>query len=66
MYTALPSLTTFKPAHSDRVDLVHVVFICAIAFRWIAENFARLYMPSQLRVVEVEEFADPSRGQRMT
>jgi hypothetical protein len=65
MYTALPSLTTFKPAHSDRVDLVHVVFICAIAFRWIAENFARLYMPSQLRVVEVEEFADPSRGQRM-
>jgi hypothetical protein len=66
MYSALPSLTTFKPTHSDRVDLVHVVFICAIAFRWLAENFARLYMPRQLRIVEVEEFDDPSRLQRIT
>jgi hypothetical protein len=64
MYTALPSLTTFKPEHSDRVDFVHVVFICVIAFRWIAENIARVYMPSQLRATEVEEFDDPPRAQR--
>ena len=64
MYTAIPSLTTFKPEHSDRVDFVHVVFICVIAVRWIAENFARVYMPNQLRVVEVEEFDNPPRAQR--
>ena len=64
MYAAIPSLTTFKPEHSDRVDFVHVVFICVIAVRWMAENFARVYMPSQLRVVEVEEFDDPPRAQR--
>jgi CshA-type fibril repeat protein len=66
MYSALPSLTTFKPDHSDRVDLIHVVFICAIAFRWLTENFARLYMPRRLRIVEVEEFEDPSRLQRIS
>jgi hypothetical protein len=66
MYSALPSLTTFKPAHSDRVDLIHVVFICAIAFRWMCENGARIFAPNRLRIVQVEEFDEPSRFQRLT
>jgi CshA-type fibril repeat protein len=66
MYSALPSLTTFRPAHSDRVDLIHIVFICAIAFRWISENGARIFAPNRLRIVQVEEFDEPSRLQRLT
>jgi hypothetical protein len=65
MYGAIPSLTTFKPAHSDRVDLVQVVFIVAIAARWLLENIARLYAPSRLRVVEVEVFDETSLAQRL-
>jgi hypothetical protein len=65
MYGAIPSLTTFKPAHSDRVDLVQVVFIVAIAARWLLENIARLYAPSRLRVVEVEVFDETSLVQRL-
>ena len=65
MYGAIPSLTTFKPVHSDRVDLVQVVFIVAIAARWLLENIARLYAPSRLRVVEVEVFDETSLAQRL-
>jgi hypothetical protein len=65
MYEALPSLTTYKPDHSDRIDLIHAVFLAAIALRWILENSARIYMPRQLRVIEVEEFEETTRAQRV-
>jgi CshA-type fibril repeat protein len=65
MYSALPSLTTYQPEHSVRVDLIHVVFLAAIALRWILENSARIYMPRRLRVVEVEEFEDTTRTQHV-
>jgi hypothetical protein len=58
MYGALPSLTTYKPIHSDRTDLIQLVVLLAIASRWIFENVARIYAPQRLRIVEVEEFRE--------
>jgi hypothetical protein len=56
MFSAIPSLTTYKPLHSDRTDLIQLVVLLAIASRWIFENIARAYAPRRLRTVEVEEF----------
>jgi len=58
MFSALPSLTTYKPIHSDRTDLIQLVVLLAIASRWIFENVARIYAPQRLRIVEVEEFRE--------
>ena len=66
MYGALPSLTTYEPEHSDRVDLLYAVVLVAIVLRWILENTARIYMPRRLHVVEVEEFEDTTHTQRVT
>jgi hypothetical protein len=63
MYGALPSLTTYKPLHSDRTDLIQLVVLLAIASRWIFENVARAYAPQRLRTVEVEEFREVVNGQ---
>jgi hypothetical protein len=63
MYGALPSLTTYKPLHSDRTDLIQLVVLLAIASRWIFENVARAYAPQRLRTVEVEEFREVANGQ---
>jgi hypothetical protein len=63
MYSALPSLTTYKPWHSDRTDLIQLVVLLAIASRWIFENIARAYAPQRLRTVEVEEFREVVNGQ---
>jgi hypothetical protein len=56
MFGAIPSLTTYKPIHSNRTDLIQFVVLLAIATRWIFENIARAYAPRRLRTVEVEEF----------
>jgi CshA-type fibril repeat protein len=66
MYSALPSLTTFKPSHSDRIDFIHVVAIVALIARWAIENSARLAIPNRLREVEVVEFDDPPLIQQLT
>jgi len=66
MYSALPSLTTYKPAHSDRVTTVELVALAVLAVRWVLENASRVLVPNQLRTVEVEEFDEPSRMQRMS
>ena len=63
MFGALPSLTTYKPLHSDRTDLIQLVALLAIASRWIFENVARAYAPQRLRTVEVEEFREVVNGQ---
>ena len=63
MYGALPSLTTYKPLHSDRTDLIQLVVLLAIASRWVFENVARSYAPQRLRIVEVEEFREVVNGQ---
>ena len=63
MFGALPSLTTYKPLHSDRTDLIQLVVLLAIASRWIFENVARAYAPQRLRTVEVEEFREVVNGQ---
>jgi CshA-type fibril repeat protein len=63
MYGALPSLTTYKPLHSDRTDLIQLIVLIAIASRWILENVARAYAPQRLRTVEVEEFREVVNGQ---
>jgi hypothetical protein len=63
IYGALPSLTTYKPSHSDRTDLIQLVVLLAIASRWIFENAARAYAPQRLRTVEVEEFREVVNGQ---
>jgi hypothetical protein len=66
MFGALPSLTTYKPIHSDRTDLIQLVVLLAIASRWLFENIARMYAPQRLRIVEVEEFRDVVRMQPFT
>ena len=66
MFGALPSLTTFKPIHSDRTDLIQLVVLLAIASRWIFENVARIYAPQRLRIVEVEEFREVAPMQPFT
>jgi len=66
MFGALPSLTTFKPVHSDRTDLIQLVVLLAIASRWIFENVARIYAPQRLRIVEVEEFREVAPMQPFT
>ena len=63
MYSALPSLTTYKPWHSDRTDLIQLIVLIALASRWIFENVARAYAPQRLRTVEVEEFREVVNGQ---
>lgn len=63
MFGALPSLTTYKPLHSDRTDLIQLVVLLAISSRWIFENVARAYAPQRLRTVEVEEFREVVNGQ---
>ncbi len=63
MFGALPSLTTYKPLHSDRTDLIQLIVLLAIASRWIFENVARAYAPQRLRTVEVEEFREVVNGQ---
>jgi hypothetical protein len=65
MYSALPSLTTFKPIHSDRVDFIHVVALLALVVRWAVENSARLALPNRLSEVEVSEFDDPPLIQQL-
>lgn len=65
MYSAIPALTTYKPAHSDRVDLIHVVVLVTLVARWLLENAARTLTPRRLREVELEDFDEPSRTQRM-
>jgi len=66
MFGALPSLTTYKPIHSDRTDLIQLVVLLAIASRWIFENVARIYAPQRLRIVEVEEFREVMPAQPFT
>lgn len=65
MFSTLPSLTTYKPAHSDRVTAVETLVLVMLVTRWILENGSRVLVPNLLRIVEVEEFAEPSRVQRM-
>jgi len=65
MFSTLPSLTTYKPAHSDRVTAVETLVLVVLVTRWILENGSRVLVPNLLRIVEVEEFAEPSRVQRM-
>jgi hypothetical protein len=64
MYSALPSLTTFKPEHSDRIDFIHVVALAALIVRWAIENSARLAIPNRLQEVEVADFDDPPSMQK--
>ena len=66
MFGALPSLTTYKPIHSDRTDLIQLVVLLALASRWIFENIARIYAPQRLRIVEVEEFREVMPAQPFT
>jgi hypothetical protein len=66
MFGALPSLTTYKPIHSDRTDLIQLVVLLAIATRWIFENVARMHAPQRLRIVEVEEFREVAPMQPFT
>jgi hypothetical protein len=66
MFGALPSLTTYKPIHSDRTDLIQLVVLLAIASRWIFENIARIFAPQRLRIVEVEEFREVMPAQPFT
>jgi hypothetical protein len=66
MFGALPSLTTYKPIHSDRTDLIQLVVLLAIATRWIFENVARVQAPQRLRIVEVEEFREVAPMQPFT
>jgi hypothetical protein len=66
MFGALPSLTTYKPIHSDRTDFIQLVVLLAIASRWIFENVARIYAPQRLRIVEVEEFREVAPMQPFT
>ena len=66
MFGALPSLTTYKPIHSDRTDLIQLVVLLAIASRWIFENVARIYAPQRLRIVEIEEFREVAPMQPFT
>jgi hypothetical protein len=65
IYSALPSLTTFKPIHSDRVDFIHVLALLALVVRWAVENSARLALPNRLSEVEVSEFDDPPLTQQL-
>jgi hypothetical protein len=65
MYSALPSLTTFKPDHSDRIDFIYVVAIGALMVRWAIENSARLATPNRLQEVELAEFDDPPLIQQL-
>ncbi|MFN5841264.1 MAG: hypothetical protein ACK45J_09660, partial [Acidimicrobiaceae bacterium] len=56
MYSALPSLTTYKPDHSDRIDYIQIVMLLVLGCRWILENGARTLTPQRLGKVEVGEF----------
>lgn len=65
MYSALPSLTTYKPDHSDRTDYIQLVMLLVLACRWILENGARTLTPLRLGKVEVGEFDEPSQTQQL-
>jgi hypothetical protein len=65
MYSALPSLTTYKPDHSDRIDYIQLVMLLVLGCRWILENGARILTPLRLGKVEVEEFDEPSQTQQL-
>ncbi|MFN5115824.1 MAG: hypothetical protein ACK5FW_07210 [Acidimicrobiaceae bacterium] len=65
MYSALPSLTTYKPDHSDRIDYIQIVMLLVLGCRWILENGARTLTPQRLGKVEVGEFEEPSRAQQL-
>ena len=65
MYSALPTLTGFAPAHSDRVDFVQGAVLLAVVARWLLENATPLLAPRRFAENFVEEFDEPTDGQKL-
>lgn len=65
MYGAIPALTTFKPAHADRIGLVQWIVMALLLARWLLENAARTMVPDRLARVENAGFDSPPRAQKV-
>jgi hypothetical protein len=65
MYSAIPTLSGFSPAHSARVDFIQGAVLLAVVARWLLENATQGLSPRRFAENLVEEFEDPADSQRL-
>jgi hypothetical protein len=64
MFTAVPHLSGYEVAWSDRVGVVEFAALSALVVRYLFENAARLFVSVRLARIENETFPEPVDGQR--
>jgi hypothetical protein len=63
MFSALPGLIGFRPDYADQISHIQIAVALALAARFVLENGATVFVPSQLRAMTVTELCEPTPQQ---
>jgi hypothetical protein len=65
MFSALPGLIGFRPDYADQISHIQIAVAIALAARFVLENGAIVFVPSQLRAMTVTDLCEPTARQVM-
>ncbi|CAB4640828.1 unannotated protein [freshwater metagenome] len=60
MFSALPGLIGFRPDYADQISHIQIAAALALAARFVLENGATVFVPSQLRAMTVTDLCEPT------
>jgi hypothetical protein len=63
MFSALPGLIGFRPDYADQISHIQIAVALALAARFVLENSATVFVPSQLRAMTVTDLCEPTTSQ---
>jgi hypothetical protein len=65
MFSALPALTGIRTVDADRIGVIRVVALLALAARYALENTARVLTPSRLTKIENQQLPEVPERQKL-
>ena len=65
MFSALPALTGIRTVDADRIGVIRVVALLALAARYALENTARILTPSRLTKIENQQLPEVPERQKL-
>jgi len=65
MFSALPALTGIRTVDADRIGVIRVVALVALAVRYALENTARILTPSRLTKIENQQLPEVPERQKL-